>query len=169
MADELQETLAYDGGFALLTDSELLVHRESRIAENLLLKHISNVAAEEAHSFRHRGCGLAIGIVLLLPGIVVLAPDWWDDVVAMLALFRGRFLVGVLFAAIFGFMFLYGALTSRQIPWIRLRYGTTLKLIPLPGADPIAVEKFVRLVDKKLKAPGKGPTGPSSQAIRPAE
>src|SRR5438105_4376601 len=125
-----RETLPYQGGYMSLTDSHLFVVRDGYVAESLLLLHLSDVTAENAHSFRHRVLGIVAAVVLLSPVVGVLLPDDIVGNIAVLALFRGRFGIGLLFAVFFGLYFLWGVLTSRRIWWAHVRYGGTLKLTP---------------------------------------
>jgi hypothetical protein len=45
-------------------------------------------------------------------------------------------------------------LTSRRIWWVRVRYGGTPKLIPLPGVEQEMVERFVQILSKEVEDRG---------------
>lgn len=148
MDGRVLQMLEYDKGYLALTDTHLIVARGGYVAESLALQHLSSVAVEEAHSFRHRILGLAVGLALLAMGTGACAGDF-----NLMAMFRWRMGIGAIFAVLFGIVFLFSAVMSRRIWWLRVRYGSTPKLIPLAGAAQNSVEQFARVLDDAVVRP----------------
>ena len=142
--------LDFKNGYALFDDTRFQVVRNDSLAESMLLAKISDLTAMEAPSVRHRLLALITGTLLLMPLTLTLLPANMPGGVIILALFRGKALFGVLFAAFFGIMFLWAVFTSQQIWWIHLKYAETQKYIPLPGADPDRVERFIDALRRAL-------------------
>jgi hypothetical protein len=146
-----RQMLPYQRGYLALTSTHLLVVRNEYLAESFALKHVSAVATDEAHSFRHRVLGLIAGLILLAPPLALLLTDNAVGGLARLVFFwRGRFAFGVLFLGLFGLLFLWQVLASRRIWWLHLRYGRVPKSVPLPGVDPESLEGFVKALGGQI-------------------
>lgn len=151
MDQVVRQTLAYQRGHLTLTDTHLFVVRDGSVAESLALRHLSEPSTEEAHSFRHRVWGLGAGIFFLVPAAALLLPAGVVDKVAVLALFQTKVGLAVVFTMFFGFLFLWGVFRSRRIWWLRIRYGSTTKLLALPGVDPEALGEFMAMLGKEQR------------------
>jgi hypothetical protein len=151
MNEVARELLPYRQGYLALTDTHLLVVRNRHLVESLALQHLSAVTTEEAHSFRHRLWGLVAALILLAPPLGLLVAGNFAANLALVGLFKGRFGLGLLFAAFFGLMFLWGVVTSRRIWWLQVRYGSARKSVPLPGVEPELLERFVQILDKNVE------------------
>ena len=149
-------TLPYRDGYLELTDSHLFVVCDGYLAESLALRHLSDVTLEEAHSFRHRIWGVVAAVALFAPAALALIPEDLAGGLALLAMFRGKVLIAVIFCFFFGLLILWGVVTSQRTSWVRLRYGGGAKLIPLPGVEPHIVEQFVQVVSDAVEDRAKG-------------
>lgn len=143
-------TLAFRDGRVILTDEHLHVVKPNGTIENsFALPHLSSVFYEECHSFRHRWLGCIASVVLLFGtfltcgGIGLLTGQ-----VAGMPRTSGLMGIGGVFSFFFSMVFLYGIVTSRRIHWLGFTYGTALRRIPLPGAGPEDVERFVDIMRK---------------------
>jgi hypothetical protein len=148
MDGRVRQMLEYRDGYLALTDTHLVVVRGGYVAESLALKHLSSVSVEEAHSFRHRILGLTVGLALIAMGSGACAGDF-----NLLAMFRWRVGIGAIFALLFGVVFVFSALGSRRIWWLRVRYANTPKRVPLAGAEQTAVEQFATVVCNSVVNP----------------
>jgi hypothetical protein len=142
----VSETLPYQDGYLTLTETHLFVVRGGYLVETLALRHLSGITAGQAQSFRHPLLGLLAAGLLLGPSLALLLPGNIAVNIAVLAFLRGRVGGGVLFAAFFGILFLWGVVTSRRIWWLHLRYSGVRKTLPLPGAEPQRIERFLQSV-----------------------
>jgi hypothetical protein len=146
MEESFRSTLPFRKGYLALSDTHVLVVRDDTVTERLALKHLSHVAVEQAQSFRYRTIGFIVGLLLLVPVFTLLIPADIAANLAVLAMLRGRVAVGVFFCGFFGVLFLWGALTSRRIWWLRLRYAGVPKLLPLPNVEEEALVQFAGLL-----------------------
>jgi hypothetical protein len=150
MSDLPREALLFDGGFVVLTDTHVRVVRRKDVAESLLLKHLSSVDTEVAHSFRHRILGFLVATLLLGASLAVVVRAIALGDMGVFTIVRGRVGVGLLCMVFFGLLFLWGVVTSRRVWWITVRYGGTRKLIPLPGVDDGALERFLQILKREI-------------------
>jgi hypothetical protein len=143
---DFRQVLPYRKGFLGITDTHLIAIRGDYRVEKLLFKHLSAVQAEQAHSFRHRVVGMVATVILLVFGVGVLGGPAFhlnvDDV---------RLALAGIFAIIFGLVILFGVATSRRIWWLSVKYGSTYKLMPLPGVDLEAIEPFLQVLREEIK------------------
>lgn len=144
--------VAYDHGEVVLTRSHLLfLHPDSRVEFSFALEHLSDAASELAHSFRHRLLGLIVGFALLLFGLIALAGFFLANMLNNLAVAPrtiGRFGIAGGFCLGFGVIFLYGALSSRQVYWLRFCYAGVRRQLPLPGVSTEALDRLVELLQE---------------------
>jgi hypothetical protein len=150
MDSPIHETIEYTGGYLELTDTHLYVVRGKYRVGTMALRHISSVSAEEAQSFRHRVWGLVFGILFLLPAASMVLPGDIIGNLAVLGFFRGKLGIAVAFTALFGVLCLWGVFTSRRIWWLRIQYGRTLKLIPVPGVGQESIEQILGIINKVI-------------------
>ena len=150
MNDDVLQKLPYRNGQLALTSTHLLVVHGKYVVQSLALKHIAAVSTEEAQSFRHRLWGLLAAGVLLIPSIALYVAGNFAGNVALLAMFKGRAALGLLFMTFMGLYFLWGVVTSQRIWWLHVRYANVLKLAPLPGVDSEGLEQFVEILGKLM-------------------
>ena len=155
MENDARATLSFRGGHVELTNSHLMVVRGNYLTDFLALRHISDPAIKQSHSCGHRFWAIVAGTILLAPVVGLCLPGDIASRFELLGQIRGRlgFLLpfAIFFMALFGLVFLWGAVTSRRIWWLTLRYGTTMKYIPLAGAEPNEVERFLGLIINEIK------------------
>jgi hypothetical protein len=155
MENDARATLPFRGGHVALTDTHLIVVRGDYMTDFLALRHIAEPATMESHSCGHRFWAIVAGAVLLTPAIGMCLPGDIAGRFELLGQIRGKlgFLLpfAILFMALFGLVFLWGAVASRRIWWLTLRYGTTMKHIPLAGAEPNEVERFLGLIVQEIE------------------
>jgi hypothetical protein len=152
MNDDLLQTLPYRNGQLALTSTHLLVVHGKYVVQSLALKHIAAVSTEEAQSFRHRVWGLLAAGVLLIPSIALYVAGNFADNAALLAMFKGRAALGLLFMTFMGLYFLWGVITSQRIWWLHVRYANVRKLVPVPAVDSGGLEKFVEMLGERIHA-----------------
>jgi hypothetical protein len=136
----------FTGGKLALTDTHLLVLDVTGAARmSFALAHLSDLAIEHRHSFRHRTLGLLAAVPLLIFGLATCGGFLLGDMVA-LPVALGRLGMAGLFAIAFGVLFLVGPLSSRPIDWLAFRYARVRRQVPLPGATRADVERLLAVL-----------------------
>jgi hypothetical protein len=141
MSDDLLQTLPYRNGQLARTTTRLLVVHGKYVVQSLALKHITAVSTEEAQSFRHR---------VWVPSIGLYVAGNFAGNVALLAMFKGRAALGLVFMTFMCLYFLWGVITSQRILWLHVRYANVLKLAPLPGVDSQGLQQFVEILGERM-------------------
>jgi hypothetical protein len=150
MDASLVASVTYRDGSVALTDSHLLFCRpDGTVRLAFALEHVSDVATEYEHSFRHRFLGLFCAVILFMASVVLLG-IFQAGPMAGLPPMTGRFGIGGLFAFLFGMQFLVGVIRSRRVHWLCFRYARVRRQIDLPDVLLAELQRLVALLEKAI-------------------